>query len=37
MTDESILKDLGPLAPLAGIWEGDQGIDVALSPERGSL
>lgn len=28
MTDD-IVRNLGPLAPLAGIWEGDQGIDVS--------
>ncbi len=27
--DEQIIKNLGPLAALAGIWEGDQGIDVS--------
>ena len=29
--DEEILKNLGPLTPLAGIWEGDEGIDIAPS------
>jgi len=28
MSDE-IIKNLGPLAPLAGTWEGDKGIDVS--------
>ena len=28
MSDE-IIKNLGPLAPLAGTWEGDQGTDVS--------
>ncbi len=28
-------EDYGPLAPLAGIWEGDKGDDVALSNDRG--
>ncbi len=28
MSDE-IIKNLGPLASLAGIWEGDKGIDVS--------
>ncbi len=37
MTDEEMLKNLGPLAKLAGVWEGDQGIDIAPSPTRGSL
>lgn len=27
--------NLGPLAPLAGIWEGDQGYDTAPSEDRG--
>ncbi len=26
---EEIIKNLGPLAPLAGIWQGDSGIDVS--------
>jgi len=26
---ESIINNLGPLAPLAGVWEGDSGIDVS--------
>jgi hypothetical protein len=26
---EELIKNLGPLAPLAGIWEGDKGDDVA--------
>ena len=34
MTLES---DLGPLARLVGTWEGDQGIDVAFSNERGEI
>lgn len=28
-------NELGPLAPLAGVWEGDQGKDVAPSDSRG--
>jgi hypothetical protein len=32
--DDSLLKDLGPLAPLAGVWEGDKGADVAPSDDR---
>ena len=28
MSDEIIAK-LGPLAPLAGIWESDQGVDTS--------
>ena len=27
--DEDIVKNLGPLAALAGRWEGDQGVDMA--------
>ena len=27
--DTEIVKNLGPLAPLAGQWEGDQGLDIA--------
>ena len=30
--DENVLKNLGPLTPLAGMWEGDEGIDI--SPSR---
>ena len=30
--DTDIVKNLGPLAPLAGSWQGDKGIDV--SPSR---
>jgi hypothetical protein len=30
--DENILSNLGPLTPLAGVWEGDKGVDV--SPSR---
>ncbi len=29
--DENIVKNLGPLTPLAGIWEGAQGLDVSPS------
>ncbi len=28
MSDE-IIKNLGPLAPLAGTWEGDSGVDTS--------
>lgn len=35
MNDE-ILSKLGPLAPLAGVWEGQGGADVAPSDERGT-
>ena len=30
------LADLGPLAALAGVWEGDKGDDVAPSDDRGT-
>jgi hypothetical protein len=29
--DPDVLANLGPLRPLAGIWEGDEGIDIAPS------
>ena len=29
--------ELGPLADLAGVWEGDEGLDVAYSNDRGVL
>lgn len=32
---EPCLEAFGPLAPLAGVWEGDQGRDVAPSDDRG--
>ena len=35
MTDE-IIKNLGPLAPLAGTWEGDKGDDTAPSKDLGT-
>ena len=31
-----LIKQLGPLAPLAGVWEGDKGADVAPSDDRGT-
>jgi len=31
--DEDIVKNMGPLAPLVGVWEGDQGVDVSPSRE----
>lgn len=34
MTDE-IIKNLGPLALLAGVWEGEKGDDTAPSDDRG--
>ncbi len=30
-------KELGPLAGLQGTWEGDQGLDVAYSNEKGEI
>ncbi|MFQ5444436.1 MAG: heme-binding beta-barrel domain-containing protein [Nitrospinales bacterium] len=33
---EEILRHLGPLARLAGVWEGDKGQDTAPSPDRGA-
>jgi hypothetical protein len=33
----SVGSEWGPLARLAGIWEGDQGQDVAYSNEKGSV
>jgi hypothetical protein len=35
MSDD-LLKYLGPLAVLAGVWEGDKGDDVAPSDDRGT-
>ena len=35
MTDD-IIKNLGPLAPLAGTWEGEKGDDTAPSDDRGT-
>ena len=32
---DPIVKNLGPLARLAGVWEGDKGDDVAPSDDRG--
>ncbi len=37
MTDDQLLRNqLGPLAPLIGVWEGDKGDDLAPSDDRGS-
>lgn len=33
MTDPELITNLGPLGPLAGVWEGDQGIDIAPTPD----
>ncbi len=35
MSDED-RENLGPLAPLLGVWEGDAGVDTAPSAERGT-
>ncbi len=35
MTEPELIRNLGPLGPLAGTWEGDQGIDMAPSKEHG--
>ena len=35
MTEE-ILQQLGPLAQLAGVWEGEKGDDTAPSDNRGT-
>jgi len=37
MSDDDNIRNLGPLAALAGIWEGDAGIDIAPSAERGVM
>ena len=29
MSSSEIVANLGPLAPLAGVWESDQGIDTS--------
>ena len=34
MTDPA---EMGPLGPLVGTWEGDQGLDIAWSHERGKV
>jgi hypothetical protein len=34
--DSDLIKQLGPLATLAGVWEGDKGADVAPSDDRGT-
>jgi hypothetical protein len=37
MTEEEIGLNLGPLAPLSGIWEGDKGLDEAPSGSLGLM
>ena len=34
--NDDLLTHLGPLAALAGVWEGDKGADVAPSDDRGT-
>lgn len=36
LMSEEIIKNLGPLAPLAGVWEGNKGDDVAPADDRGT-
>ena len=33
---DDLIKYLGPLAALAGVWEGDKGADVAPDDNRGT-
>ena len=35
MADAELIRNLGPLGPLAGTWEGDKGIDIAPSKKHG--
>lgn len=37
LSEQEIIARLGPLAGLAGTWEGDKGIDEAPAPDRGLL
>lgn len=34
--NDDLIRHLGPLASLAGVWEGDKGDDVAPSDDRGT-
>jgi hypothetical protein len=34
---QTLGAELGPLAPLAGVWEGDQGVDVAFGNVEGAI
>ncbi|MBW2423307.1 MAG: FABP family protein [Deltaproteobacteria bacterium] len=34
VTEAEIVKQLGPLAALAGVWEGDKGLDQSPDPAR---
>ena len=33
VAEADLLKNLGPLAPLVGIWGGDKGVDIAPSKD----
>jgi hypothetical protein len=35
--DTAELKNLGPLAALVGVWEGDKGDDVAPAVDRAAV
>ena len=37
MSNDDNIRNLGPLAALAGIWEGDEGLDISPSAERGVM
>jgi len=37
MSDAANIEALGPLAPLAGVWEGDKGLDISPSETRGVM
>jgi len=34
MGADGLVKGLGPLGALVGIWEGNEGLDISSSPER---
>ena len=36
MSTDDLRHQLGPLAPLVGVWEGAEGHDIAPSPDRGT-
>jgi hypothetical protein len=37
LTEKEIIANLGPLAALAGVWEGDQGVDESPAADRGPM
>jgi len=37
MSNDENIRNLGPLAALAGVWEGDAGLDISPSAERGVM